>query len=62
MAGNRDLKMKGPLTEEESQIAKDAYQRGKFDTMKHYRAMLIMCRDQTRALKKGIWLNSIRFA
>ncbi|CAH8303226.1 unnamed protein product [Eruca vesicaria subsp. sativa] len=51
MAGNKDLKMKGPLMEEESQTVKEAYQRGKFDTMKHYRAMMIMYRDQTRAIE-----------
>ncbi|CAH8336966.1 unnamed protein product [Eruca vesicaria subsp. sativa] len=43
--------MEGPLMEEESQTVKDAYQRGKFDMMKHYRALLIMYRDQTRAIK-----------
>ncbi|CAH8359659.1 unnamed protein product [Eruca vesicaria subsp. sativa] len=62
MAGNRDLKMKGPLMEEESQIAKDAYLRGKLDTMKRYRAMLIMCRDQTRAIEErhSVELNKVR--
>ncbi|CAH8386874.1 unnamed protein product [Eruca vesicaria subsp. sativa] len=49
MACNKDLKMKGKLMEEKEETVKEAYQRGRFETMQHYRAMMVMYRDQTKA-------------
>ncbi|CAH8383295.1 unnamed protein product [Eruca vesicaria subsp. sativa] len=41
--------MKGQLMEEKEETAKEAPQRGRFETMQHYRAM--MYRDQTKAIE-----------
>ncbi|CAH8357159.1 unnamed protein product [Eruca vesicaria subsp. sativa] len=62
MAGNKDLKMKGQLMEEKEEIVKEGYQRGKFETMKHYRAMMVMYRDQTRTIeaRQLVELNKVR--
>ncbi|CAH8320814.1 unnamed protein product [Eruca vesicaria subsp. sativa] len=51
MAGNKDLKMKGQLMEEKEETVKEAYQRGRFEIMQHYRAMMVMYRDQTKAIE-----------
>ncbi|CAH8331777.1 unnamed protein product [Eruca vesicaria subsp. sativa] len=51
MADNKDLKMKGYMIEEEGETVKEAYERGRFETMQRYRAMLLMYRDQSKAIE-----------
>ncbi|CAH8365025.1 unnamed protein product [Eruca vesicaria subsp. sativa] len=62
MTGNKDLKMKGRFMEKKEETVEEAYQRGNFETMKHYRAIMVMYRDQTRAIEARhlVELNKVR--
>ncbi|CAH8319570.1 unnamed protein product [Eruca vesicaria subsp. sativa] len=51
MAGNKNLKMKAQMNEDEGATLKEAYERGRFETMQRYRAILLMYRDQDKAIE-----------
>ncbi|CAH8305189.1 unnamed protein product [Eruca vesicaria subsp. sativa] len=51
MACNKDPKMKGHMIEEEGETMKEAYERGRFETMQRYRVMLLMYRDQSKVIE-----------